>query len=411
MILDEVSTDIDIWPYAERFLGQGTRTYSQYSADMQVADAFHPQRGRPTFDLPTFWIPDDAGSYLTNGIDSHLHATYRVGERFMLPVHPQTLATFDREALAALRRHEPGPAVTVIASANVRTVFVTRIEGRPVERHFLKLHYPLRLSRFTRRLRRPIIGLQLWVADELSRIGVPFLPEVGGGVFGHDTREAWGYLLREREVRGQKTPRHTVPLFALYGTDVRSPKDPTLVEQLMVRSGQAPARFLIDRIVRPIVRLWLRAATQVGCALEMHGQNALFGFSDDLSDDIASTSIMYRDCGVYVDPVIRAARGLPGGLPPVNVIGRDVGWPSEEIFSLAYDSFLGHHALGSLARVAADVFGVRETALQDAARAEFHRYGEEASSLLAPTVHYYDDHIYGDGDWKLLDTGATPVWR
>jgi hypothetical protein len=245
------------------------------------------------------------------------------------------------------------------------------------------------------------------VADELTRIGAPFLPEVGGGVFGHDTFGAWGYLLRERRVRGQETPPHTVPLFALYGIDVRSPDDPTLIEQLVDRSGEAPTRFLVDRIVRPMVHLWVRVATEAGCALEMHGQNVLFGFSGN----VASTSIAYRDCGVYVDPVTRAARGLRNELPSVNIMGRDVGWPREGIFSLAYDSFLGHHALGSLARVAADVFGIREAALQDAAKAEFRRHSDAACALLPPTVHYYDDHLHADGGWKLLDTGARPAWR
>ena len=106
---------------------------------------------------------------------------------------------------AGLASYPAGPAITVVPSANVRTVFVTAIDGGRVEPHFLKLHYPRRLSRFTRRLRRPIIGLQLWVADELARIGAPVLPEVAGGVLGDDARQAWGYLVREWPA-GSATP-------------------------------------------------------------------------------------------------------------------------------------------------------------------------------------------------------------
>src|SRR5215475_705806 len=79
-------------------------------------------------------------------------------------------------------QHEPGPTLTVVPSANVRTVFVVRHGSSPVVPHFVKLHYPRRLSRFTRRLRRPIISVQLWVAAELLRVGTPVLPEVGAGV-------------------------------------------------------------------------------------------------------------------------------------------------------------------------------------------------------------------------------------
>src|SRR5574342_175538 len=118
-----------------------------------------------------------------------------------------------------------------------------------------------------------------------------------------------------------------------------------------------------------MVRIWLAAALGTGCALEMHGQNTLFSFSDDAT----LTRVLYRDCGIYVDPAIRIGVGLPPDLPPVNVISRDVGWPREQVFSLAYDSFLGHHALGFLARLAERRLGVAPAELQGAARDEFAR--------------------------------------
>ena len=399
MILDATSGPWEVWQQAERYLGGRTRSYSTFSADMDVDDAYHPQRGRASFEVPTFRVPDDAGAYLSNGIGSTLHALYRGGGSFLLPVHPQTLAALDEAERSRLTRYGAGPAITVVPSANVRTVFVTAVDGRPVEPHFLKLHYPRRLSRFTRRLRRPIIGLQLWVADELWRISAPFLPEVGGAVFGHDPRQAWGYLLRSAPADG---PTYTVPFFALHGVDVRAPHDPTLLEQLIVRSGESPVEFLTERIVRPMVRLWVSAALEAGCALEMHGQNTLFQFSADAR----STRVVYRDCAVYVDPALRKARGRPDDLPPTNVIGRDVTWPSEQVFSLAYDSFTGHHALSYLARVAAERLGVDEGELRRAAHDEFVGVG-----LLPDSVYYYDDRLHPDGDFVLVDTGAAPTWR
>jgi hypothetical protein len=399
MILDATGGPWEVWQQAERYLGGRTRSYSSFSADMDVDDAYHPQRGPASFEVPTFRIPDDAGAYLSNGIGSTLHALYRGGGSFLLPVHPQTLATLDERS--RLTRHGSGPSITVVPSANVRTVFVTAVDGRPVEPHFLKLHYPRRLSRFTRRLRRPIIGLQLWVAEELDRIGMPVLPEVGGAVFGQDPRQAWGFLLRSPRTDG---PAYTVPFFALHGLDVRAPDDPTLLEQLTVRSGESPVEFLTERIVRPMVRLWVAAAQEAGCALEMHGQNALFQFSADAR----STRVVYRDCAIYVDPALRKARGRPDDLPPTNVIGRDVIWPSEQVFSLAYDSFTGHHALSYLARLAAERLGVDEEELRRAARDEFAR----ASAVALPeTVYYYDDRLHADGAFVLVDTHAAPTWR
>ena len=395
-------TALSVWTQAERYLGAGTRTYSRFSADLDVDEAYHPQRGRVSFEVPTFWVPDGVGEYLTNGLGSELHAHYRSGDRFLLPVHPQTLAMLAEEVVGVLHRLEPGPALTVVPSANVRTVFVLRHGCEPVPPHFVKLHYPRRLSRFTRRLRRPIISVQLWVSAELRRIGVPFLPEVGAGVFGTDPRHAWGFLLRELQIPGGGL---TVPMFALYGRDIRAPDDPTLLEQFIVRSGDSASEFVTDRLVRPAVRLWVRAATQTGCALEMHGQNTLVSIRGD------RVAVGYRDCGVYVDPVVRARRGLPvDDLPPINVMGRDVAFPREQVFSLAYDSFLGHHTLAFLARLAEERFGVPASVLQRAAREEFASC-PEAASLLPPTVAYYDDQLHEDGGWQLVDTGAVPQWR
>jgi hypothetical protein len=403
----------DLWQYAERYLGKGTRSYSPFSADLDIDDAYHPQRGWPTFDVPTFRVPHELGEYLGNTIASSLNALYRTEEHFLLPVHPQTLTILPDTDTAVIGRLPAGPPITVVPSANARTVFVVAIDGVRAEPHFLKLHYPKRLSRFTRRLRRPIIGLQLWVADELTRAGLPFLPEVGGAVFGHDPREAWGYLLREPRARvGPAAPRsRTVPLFALYGRDVHAPEDPTLLEQLIIHSGELAEEYVTLRVVVPIVRLWLSAAVGLGCALEMHGQNAVFSFDSDTGD----TAVVYRDCAVYVDPAMRAGLGLPDELPPTNVMGKDVPWPREQVYSLAYDSFTGHHALDFVARLVQARFGVDPERLHAAAADEFRAWGLDVhngwTGLLPETVYYYDNQLHPDGGWRLVDTASRPLWR
>ncbi|MBA3490092.1 MAG: hypothetical protein H0T78_11255 [Longispora sp.] len=254
VILEDAADPGAVWQYAERYLGVGTRSYSDFSADLDISQACHPQLGRPSFELPTFVVPFDKGEYLCGSIRSKLHPLYCRSDAFLLPVHPDTLTVSDLPVRAELLRCEPGPPIEVVPSGNARTVFAERIGGLPVEPHFLKLHYPRRLSRFPRHLHRPFINLQLWVADELYRIGAPFLPEVGGAWFGHNLHEAWGFVLREFTVRDDLLPRFTVPLFALYGSDFHSPGDPTLLEQLIVRSGEQPEIFICERIIKPIVR-------------------------------------------------------------------------------------------------------------------------------------------------------------
>ena len=153
------------WRYAERYLGGGTRTYSPYAADLEISPEYHPQHGAGRFTVPTFWVPADG--WCANSIDSPLCALYRDGDAMLLPVHPETLRFPGLYRRADL--DTAGPPLEVTSSGNARTVFVERVDGQAVPPHFVKLHYPRRLSRFTRRLRRPVIELQLWVADDAVR--------------------------------------------------------------------------------------------------------------------------------------------------------------------------------------------------------------------------------------------------
>ena len=82
----------------------------------------------------------------------------------------------------------------------------------------------------------------------------------------------------------------------------------------------------------------------------------------------------------------------------------------EQVFSLVYDSFLGHHTLAFLARLAKARFGVDPAALHRCAKQAFAAQ-PAAAALLPATVHYYDDRLHADGDWRLIDTGALPQWR
>jgi hypothetical protein len=406
--LAEIGDPVATWQYAERYLGGGTRGYSRFAAQLDISAEHHPVHGAPRFHLPTFWVDPERGRYLPGPAASPLPAHYRDRTGFLLPVHPDTLTLpAVRAELAGCR---PGPPIQVVPSANARTVFVERIGDAPVPLHFLKLHYPRRLSRFTRRLRRPVIALQLWVAGELARIGAPVLPEVAGGVVGTDPDRAWGFLIREARLAGGQRWPVTLPLFALYGRDLRAPADPTLLEQLVGRSGEDPEQWVTSRLVEPMVTGWVEALLATGCAVELHGQNTLLFLSPDLRE----SRLGYRDCAVYVDPAIRAQRGLGPDLPPRNVIGQDVDQPRPRVLSLVYDSFLGHHTLAFVARLLAGRFGVSPQALHRSAKKVFAEAVAARAGppdLLPPTVWYYDDRLHPDGAWRLVDTGAPPRWR
>jgi hypothetical protein len=383
MLLRDANEPIAFWQYAERYLGVGTRSYSSYAGDLEIDRRYHPLLGDPSFALPTFVVPPGQGGSLT------LPEWYRRPDGGMLlPVHP------DITPLVDLAAFEPGPVLEAVPSANARTVFVTRMDGAPVPPHFVKLHYPRRLSRFIRRLRRPVIELQLWAARELQHAGLPVMPEIGGGWH----PDGWGFLIRALD----PGPGFTVPLFALYGRDAGHPDDPPLLRQLIDASGEPALSYVADRVIDPMVRMWVRAVLRTGCLLETHGQNTLFRFTVDGED----SAIAYRDSAIYVDASRRPGRSLP----PTNVIPRDVPLPPDEVYSLTYDSFMGHHALSYVASLVHDCYGVRPEQLHQVARTAFA--AESAGRLRLPaSTFYYDDRLYDDGDWKLVDTGRAPLWR
>ncbi|UQA62691.1 hypothetical protein [Polyangium aurulentum] len=405
--------------YAERYLGGGTRTYSPYSEHIDGTPAYHPRVGHRTFALPSFFLRSGQYTWLGNGLLSPDVAHYHDGRALLMPVHPDALSCEEllhRDILAAA---EPGPPILVSPTANVRTVFVHAIAGRPVEPHFLKLHYPRRLSRFTRRLRQPIIELELWVAKELDRIRTPFLAEVGGGVIGPDGQgsedvhaieeDRWGFILREALPRHAPLPGGSdlMPCFALYGTDHFSPNDPPLLAQIVEHSGEHAEDFITERILAPMIGMWIDALRSAGFLLETHGQNTLFAY------DPASrrSAVAYRDCALYISPPLRTQIGLPLDYPPKNVIGLDVKHALPKVLSLVYDRFMGHHHLAYIARAAQQHLGLPEGRLQAAAQAIFRARIGALGSLFPEHEFYYAEELYPNNRWELVDTGERPVWR
>jgi hypothetical protein len=397
--------------YAERHLGGGTRTYSPFAEYIDGTPAYHPRVGERTFSLPSFFIRGGHGTWLANGLRSAHVAHYHDGRDFLLPVHPDALSSEELLHRDLLEAAEPGPPIRVSPTGNVRTVFVHAIADRPVAPHFLKLHYPRRLSRFTRRLRQPIIELELWVAKELDRIRTPLLAEVGGGVIGPAAIEEdrWGFILREA------LPRHAplaegsylLPCFALYGTDHFAPSDPPLLAQLVEHSGEPAEDFITTRSLAPMIGMWIDALRSSGCILETHGQNTLFAY------DPASrrSAVAYRDCALYISPAIREQNGLPLDYPPKNVIGLDVPHALPKVLSLIYDRFMGHHHLAYIARSAQEHLGVPVHRLQGAAQEMFRARIGALGSLFPEQEFYYSEEILPNNRWELVDTGERPSWR
>ena len=394
------------WVSAERYHGGGTRNYSRYSAEMPVSAGCHPQGSALGFRLRTFWIDVHDGEYRRASASSPLHDIYSHRDRLLLPVHPDTLALPHLPGRDRLLTMPAGPVLDAVPLANARTVLVLALDGAPVAPHFLKLHFPQRISRFHRTMNARNLGHELWTSTQLHTAGLPVLRDLGGGQFGIGPDAAWGYLIRDCLVRDSCDFDYTVPLFALYGNDIRAPDSQPLLHRLVVRSGVEPAVFLAERIIEPMVAFWVRAVLSTGCLPELHGQNTLLSFSRDGR----RSRIGYRDGGIYTLAPLRDSFGHSADLPPMDVVPRDVAVDCAQLMSLVYDSFMGNHALARLNALAANLFDLHPDLLPSIARKTFADNGGPQLTLPR-TVYYYDDTCPPERGWRLADTGQTPIWR
>jgi len=152
MIVRAIDDPAEVWEEAERYLTGDSRTYSPFSHILEVERPYHPEHGDRRFALESFWIESASGVYRKSDMPSRLHDFYYRNDRFLFVVHPQIASMPDLFARDILMSSERGPRVEVIPSANARTVFVKRIDQDEVPPHFLKLHFPRRISRFLRTL-------------------------------------------------------------------------------------------------------------------------------------------------------------------------------------------------------------------------------------------------------------------
>ena len=168
-------------------------------------------------------------------------------------------------------------------TASTRTVLTTET-STGVPHHFVKLHYPRRISRFNRRLRQKNVHNSVAGSGDVANVRFEkfaYLPDALGFTFGKDA-SAWGFLVREIKPRPfVEGKRFLIPYFALYGGDLKSPDDQPLLVQLIERLQADPQPFVIDEIMVPVLECWAKVVQERGILLESHAQNVLLEIDDD----------------------------------------------------------------------------------------------------------------------------------
>src|SRR5947207_8328272 len=88
--------------YMERYVDEGTRTYSPFAAKSEVAPEFRPRSDRPSFELITVRAPKD--QVLVFQADGHqnLRDFYIQKDEVLFLIHPETWESAEIDRLDKL---------------------------------------------------------------------------------------------------------------------------------------------------------------------------------------------------------------------------------------------------------------------------------------------------------------------
>ncbi len=392
--------------YMERYVDEGTKTYSPFAARSEAAPEYQPRSGRPSFELITVFAPQSHVSIYQAEPQKNLLEFYASSGQVRFLVHPETWASSGIEnldELHALRRGEP---LQVAPTASTRTVLTTETPAN-VPHHFVKLHYPRRISRFNRRLRRKNIRNSVEATQDLAHVRFDkfaYLPDSLGFTYG-DGAAAWGFLVRERTPRPSQGARFLVPYFALYGEDLRHPEDRPLLVQMIERLGAEPQSFVIGEIMIPVLDCWAKVVRERGILLESHAQNLLL----EIDPDFRPRRVVHRDFDVWVDAEARKQAGL--GVMGAS-IGIDTPYPREQHYSLIYDHFIGRELFDYLVDVLTRFYSAKESAVRSRVAEAFHRNFPDADVFFpGATTYYFSNELLPGNEFRLVDTKQAPEWR
>lgn len=401
-LIEKIKNDsIKSYLYLERYVNLGSKTYSPFADQTEADYLYQPTNPRDTFELPCVIIPKEKVSVFLDHPSKHLSNFYIKEDRVVFPIHPEIFRDKQVPFIEEIKRYPKTKSLLVSPTASTRTV-MTINEDIP---HFIKLHYPKRISRFIRRLRENTIKNCLSVSQDLKNLNdIAYLPETIGVAYGSN-KEAWGFLIRECSPRPfQDKERFLIPLFSLYSQDMNAINDPPLLIQLIQYFKEDPIIFVFEHILKPIIRNWCLALTERGFLLEAHGQNTLL----EVNGEFYPRRIVYRDLDVYIDRGIREKKRQHLDFSQSHMVEPE---KRQAIYSLKYDFFMGHHLFDYLASLLNKYYSIDSLLIQKICKEFFHNCFPESSSYFSNKTFYYSNEILPENKYKLIETNEQPNWR
>lgn len=397
--------------YLERYRNKGTRTYSTHASFTEACDCYRPDSDSEQFELPQLSLPKEkANIYLANPTQA-LANKFVGSTEVSFCVHPQVLDTLGEDA-SPLRDEalpQQNGSISVIPSSSTRTLFVLDDEIP----HAVKVHFPFKVSRYTRKMRDEVIeqavNVSLELENGIEKMGgdFAFLREVIGISYKQEQTvdqrgENWGYVVRDmRPFPVVAEARTLIPGFALYGEDFYQPDTPPILHGLL--ADQNPLDFVLNTIMLPIVRHWIDCFRHFGYLIEPHGQNILI----ELDQSNAITRIVHRDLSVGID--MRRRRDIGLSSDKLNQYNR---MESSAFHSIAYDRFMGNHFFTRLVECCIAKYpSLTKEDFTIPCQKEFARRLPEYRDYFPKNIWYFSEERDEFNKPLYEDTGAVPEWR
>lgn len=392
--------------YMERYVNKGSRNYSSFSQVLDMSPQYQSVSPQANFEICSIQIPKEKISLYLDNPHTQLQNYYIRNDHVIFCIHPEIFKDEKIDYIKELNQFPISHTICVTPTASNRTVFVHN-ENLPL--HFIKLHYPKKISRFFRYFKHQKIKDEIEVSKDLKHIFLDkfaYLPETIGVVYGLP-HNGWGFDIREfipRPYAGEK--RFLIPCFSLYAQDMQHPDDEPLLVQLIKHLGQDPESFTLNHVLLPIIKCWCTAVRERGILFGSHGQNILL----EVDAKLRPTRIVHRDLDIHIDAKTRKEKGLSLNFSE-RCMRVGVSESRESAYSLEYDAFMGHHLFDSLANVVEHFFGVRPERLHSACKEFFHNYLPNANQYFSDKTYYYSNEVFANNSYKLIETGLKPKWR
>lgn len=214
--------------------------------------------------------------------------------KFNMLIHPDMI---DSELFSSCTKIDK-KALLVAPTSSARTVKIVGENG-----WFLKLCYKGLIGRIDRQLARKhalaAIEVSKVIENAFATNKLPknfyFYRELSARVIdipeGNSVYE-WGLVTREpRPYPNNSGAEVIIPGFSLFSPDEKSPKDPTLLMQLIRNQSKSAENYILEDLIFPIFDAYFNLLLNCGLQLEAHAQNILFAFSKELN----SIGIIARD--------------------------------------------------------------------------------------------------------------------